>query len=340
MKNNSSSFRLISVIVPVYNAEKYLARCISSVLGQNHAELELILVDDGSSDASGEICDTYAAHDPRVRVIHKANAGVSAARNDGIEAARGEFIAFLDNDDFYAPGMLARLLAICLENDCDIVQCRSVRGSADSLPTPPPGQVEILSGHRMLEDFYSCASIYVWDKLYRRRVWQGIRFPAGSYMHEDNAIIHRLYAAAGRVAVTKEPLYYHFRNPNSVVGSGFNERWGRDDPYADRIEYARDNSLPRLLAHTASRRVYHEGFLLSMNRRYSNDPASRRAFHAEHSTLMRRFYREALSTPDIPTRDKIMMPVRIYAPFLYHLWAWIKWRIVRHDPGVRFGEIK
>lgn len=216
---------LISVIVPVYNAEKYLARCIDSVLGQTHAELELILVDDGSTDGSGGICDAYAARDPRVRVIHKANGGVSAARNDGIEAALGEYIAFCDNDDFYAPGMLARLLEICLEGDCDIAQCLPVKGDAENLVTPQPGLVRVLTGREMLENFYTAASIYIWDKLYRREVWNDVRFPVGSYTDEDQWVVHRLLGAARCVATSREALYYHYIHPASVMNRGFDVRW-------------------------------------------------------------------------------------------------------------------
>jgi glycosyltransferase involved in cell wall biosynthesis len=258
---------LISVIVPVYNAEKYLARCIDSILGQTHRELELILVDDGSRDASGAICDEYAARDVRVRVIHKKNGGVSAARNEGIGAARGGFIAFSDNDDFYAPGMLARLLGMCVENDCDIAQCACERGSADHLPTPEPGLVKVLTGREMLESFYSEGSPWIWNKLYRREVWREVRFPVGSHMYEDNIIIHRLYGAARRVAATREKLYYYFRNPGSVTGMRFNVLWTSIDPYADRLAYALSENLPRLYAGTMTVRLFNESSWLVMNRR-------------------------------------------------------------------------
>jgi glycosyltransferase involved in cell wall biosynthesis len=319
---------LISVIIPVYNAGKYLARCIESVLGQTHRDLELILVDDGSRDGSGAVCDGYAARDSRVRVIHKANGGVSAARNDGIEAARGEFIAFCDNDDFYAPGMLERLLGMCLDNDCDIAGCRSDRGTAESLPTPPRRSVKIMTGRELLETFYINGTPYIWDKLYRRDVWNGIRFPVGSYMHEDVSIVHRLYGAASRVAVTGERLYYHFRNPESVVGSGFNVRWAQEDPYADRMEYARAEDLPRLLAGTLPRRVHWEGYLLAMNRRYNRDGSSRRVFQAEHRVLFRRYYREAMSDGAVSTKDKLFLFAGRYCPPLVRIYNNIK-RCVR-----------
>jgi len=330
---------LISVIVPVYNAERYLARCVDSVLGQTHTELELILVDDGSADGSGAICDRYAARDPRVRVIHKANGGVSAARNDGLEAARGEFVAFCDNDDFYAPGMLERLLKMCLENDCDMAQCRPAKGSAESLPTPPPEPVRVLESRAMLENFYTEATIYIWDKLYRRRVWADVRFPVGSYTGEDLFVVHRLLWAAGRVAVTPERLYYHYRNPGSVMQSGFDVRWATG-ALSLRLEFAREHGLPRLAAETAARRVYEEGYLRAMNRRHNPDPASRRDFERTHAAEMRRVYAEARRTPGVGARDRAMMWVRMYTPPLYHLYNWLKWRVVRGEKHVRFSEIK
>jgi glycosyltransferase involved in cell wall biosynthesis len=253
---------LVTVIVPVYNAQRWLARAVDSVLGQTHRELEVILVDDGSVDGSGAICDGYAARDPRVRVIHKANAGVSAARNDGLDAARGEWIAFCDDDDFLAPGMLARLMEVCRLNDCDIAQCRALKGSsAESLPTPPPGEVRVFTGRGILEDFYRRASIWVWDKLYRRRVWEGIRFPVGSWTDEDQTVVHHLLGAAARVGVITEPLYYHYLHPASVMNRGFDTRWATG-AMDDRLRFAARENLPRLYAQTMARRLYKERYLL------------------------------------------------------------------------------
>ncbi len=340
MKNNSpSAFRLISVIVPVYNAEKYLARCVESVLGQTHKELELILVDDGSGDGSGAMCDDFAARDPRVRVIHKANAGVSAARNDGIEAARGEWIAFCDNDDFYASGMLARLLEICLEHDADIAQCACVKGTADSIATPAPQQVKVFTAREILENFYTDASIYIWDKLYRRRVWTLVRFPTGSYTDEDQQVVHHLLGAACTIAVTREVLYCHYLHPASVMNRGFDIRWATG-ALDDRLDFARREGLTRLCCETLVRRLYKERYLLSMNRHHNPDPGSRRLFHREHTALLRRCYREAVVSQGIGAKTRLFMWLCRYAPFIYHLYNWLKWRVARGERGVRFGEIK
>ena len=330
---------MISVIVPVYNAEKYLARCIESLLGQTHREIELILVDDGSGDASGGICDGFAARDARGRVIHKENAGVSAARNDGIEAARGEFIAFCDNDDFYAPAMLERLLGMCVEYDCDIAQCGLRKGTAESLDTPTLQQVTTMTGREMLESFYTRASIYIWDKLYRREVWADVRFPVGSYTDEDQWVVHHLLGAARRIASTSEALYYHYIHPASVMNRGFDVRWATG-AMDDRLDFARSEKLPRLYAETMVRRLYKERYLLVMNRRYNGDTESRRAFATEHSALLRRYYREAMAADDVSFKEKIFMTMCRFTPPLYDLYNWLKWRVLRGERNVRFGEIK
>lgn len=328
---------LISVIVPVWNAEKWLERCVRSVLGQTHADLELILVDDGSTDRSGAICDALAARDPRVRVLHKPNGGVSAARNDGLRMARGEWVAFADNDDFLAPGMLARLLEMCLQNDCQIAQCRCARGLADHLETPPREPVKVLTANELLENFYSEATIYIWDKIYRREVWDGIRFPEGSYTGEDLAVVHRLLGAARRVALTREALYYHFANPRSVMGRGFDVRWATG-ALDDRLAFARERGLLQLEADTLARRVYEQGYLLAMNRRHNPDRASRREFSREHRRLMWRFYGQAVAARRVRLRDRLMMSVRVFLPPAFHLYNWLKFRL-RGLP-VRFGEVK
>ncbi len=330
---------LISVIVPVYNAEKYLVRCIESILAQTHREIELILVDDGSCDSSRAICDAYAAKDPRVRLIRKANGGVSAARNDALEAARGDYIAFCDNDDFYAPAMLARLLELCERHDCDIAQCGLLKGNGKRLAVPPPQPAEVMPSRTMLENFYTRASIYIWDKLYRRDVWARVRFPVGSYTDEDQWVVHHLLGAARRIAATREILYYHYIHPESVMNRGFDIRWATG-AMDDRIDFARREGLPRLLASTMVRRLYKERFLLTMNRRYTRDEISRQTFHNEHSSLLRLYYREAMATKGVSSKDKAFMALCRFTPTLYHLYNYLKWRFVRGSHGVRFGEIK
>lgn len=328
---------LISVIVPVYNAEKYLKRCVASILGQTYRNLELILVDDGSQDGSPAMCDEYAARDSRVRVIHKANGGVSAARNDGIDAAKGDFVAFCDNDDFYAPNMLERLVGMCLDNDCGIAHCRFTKGGGDFLTAPPAQPVKVFTSRQLLENFYREATIYIWDKLYRREVFRDVRFPAGSYTMEDQMVVHHLLWAAGRVAVTREQLYYHYTNPASVMNKGFDVRWA-GDALNDRVRFAERENLLRLCADTKARRVYEERYLLAMNRRYNPDKALRADFDREHRALLHRYYREAARTPKVGAKTKLFIFMCRYLPFAYHTYNYAKWH--SRNKSLRWGEIK
>ena len=116
---------LISVIIPVYKVERYLPRCIDSILSQTYKNIELLLIDDGSPDSSGDICDEYAEKDPRVRMFHKENGGVSSARNLGLDEAKGDYIGFVDSDDYIAPGMYEKLVELIEDNNADIAVCRS-----------------------------------------------------------------------------------------------------------------------------------------------------------------------------------------------------------------------
>jgi hypothetical protein len=191
----------------------------------------------------------------------------------------------------------------------------------------------------MLESFYSKASIYVWDKLYRRSVWRDVRFPVGSYTDEDQYVVHHLLGAARRVAVTRDALYYHFIHPASVMNSGFDIRWATG-AFDDRIACARASNLPRLLAETMVRRLYKERYLLVMNRRYNRDAATRHRFRSDHAALLRKYYREAMATPGIGPRDLTFMTACRFVPILYHLYNWLKWRVARGERTVRFGEIK
>ena len=136
----------VSVIVPVYNSEKYLNRCVDSILNQTYRSIELILVDDGSPDNSGRICDEYAEKDSRVRVIHKANAGVSAARNSGLEVASGDYATFVDSDDYIEPDMYSDMMEKVNQYNCDVVMCDCVKDF--------PDRSEIYS-HNIRTGFYS-----------------------------------------------------------------------------------------------------------------------------------------------------------------------------------------
>jgi len=229
------SDHLVSIIVPVFNAEKHLESCVDSILAQDYPRLEVLLVDDGSTDRSGEICDHLAARDPRVKVIHQTNGGIGAAQNRGLEAAAGSLITFCDNDDLMSPRMIGRLVDLLSANDADMSCCRwhSVGESAAAAALlahqddPPrreivfddPGywyQREFSLLLRRLRGtelrYFSEAN---WGKLYRREVFDGVRFPVGHYA-QDVAVAMDLYARIERVASCEDALYFWVQHPHSV----------------------------------------------------------------------------------------------------------------------------
>ena len=208
---------LVSVIVPAYNIAPWLGACVSSILAQTFGDFELLLVDDGSTDGTGEICDRFAS-DSRVRVIHRTNGGLSEARNTGLDAAVGEFIAFVDGDDLLAPDFLEVLYALA-EQGAEIAECSFVRFSgedaafADSVESPAFfTREEALREHLAERRFRQT----VWGKLIRRACIGDLRFPAGR-IHEDEFFTYRMLANARVLAHTGTPLYGYRIRPDSLT---------------------------------------------------------------------------------------------------------------------------
>lgn len=203
----------ISMIIPVYQVEKYIAQCIESVINQTFRDFELILVDDGSKDSSGMICDTYAAKDDRIIVIHTENRGAASARNTGLDHASGNYITFLDGDDYIAENMLSRLYEVIHDSEYDMV----VSDFLNILPDEKDNfivhlQEQTVCGRVVLEHLknernYGLWTI-VWNKIYKREVLENLRFPAGKYF-EDEFFSNQLYLNSGQIHVIPDVLCYH-----------------------------------------------------------------------------------------------------------------------------------
>ncbi|TGA99958.1 glycosyltransferase [Sporolactobacillus shoreae] len=214
----------ISVIVPVYNVEHYLQRCINSIIQQSYTHLEIILVDDGSTDFSGRICDLYKKRDKRIKVIHQPNSGLSEARNTGIHAATGEYIGFVDSDDFIHPDMYLSLYQMMEENNSDVAEAgfEKVYGNAPVLREAGGGNVTVYSGHQAAVSGIvnlRCTT-YSWNKLYKRQLWDQITFPKGK-IFEDEFTTYKVFHACNRVAVTDQKLYYYVQRKSSIAHSQF-----------------------------------------------------------------------------------------------------------------------
>ncbi len=335
---------LVSIIVPVYNAGKYLQRCIDSLRRQSYSNLEIILIDDGSTDNSPQICDRAAEKDSRIRVLHQANGRVSLARNNGIEASRGEWIAFCDNDDYMHPRMIETLLGMCLSKGCDIAACRPEKGCAGDFaqqPALPPRDMKVYTREQMLSDIYGLSSCYIWDKLYARHIFDKVRFPVGSYTGEDVTVLHQAYYAAQSVAHTDSCLYYHYIHAGSVMHRGFDVRWVEIMlAIHSRMEFARQHSLTAMYEQSVRKMVYYLGYLLYMNGRYNSERTSRRSFDIRYRAMQREYYGKAVCLGSTTPRDRLFLWTDTYAPFAYHLYNFVKWRIVRGNRQAVWGSIR
>jgi glycosyltransferase involved in cell wall biosynthesis len=211
----------VSIIVPVYDVQRYLRQCADSLLAQTYGDLEIILIDDGSPDACGAICDEYAAADRRVRVIHQQNKGLSGARNAGIDAATGSFLFFADSDDWIGPDTIEILLGDIIANDADISICGFAEEYRDSVNIPYTRDgVLCMDSEQAVERF--CArdtfAVNAWGKLYKKKVFKDIRYPEGK-IREDAYVILHLLLAADKITARSAPLYHYRQRKSGIIGN-------------------------------------------------------------------------------------------------------------------------
>ena len=211
---------LVTIIIPVYQVEAYLEQCITSILSQTYTNLEIILIDDGSVDRSGEICDSFAASDKRIRVFHSENRGLSAARNLGLEYANGEWIGFVDGDDWTDPEMIEKMLMAAQRTEADVCVCSYYQyDRSGEYKSPSVTDERILTGEaEKIEAFLKDDIIrpYVWEKLCRKALFQGIHFPEGRN-YEDTIVTIQILMKAKRVVCIPDRLYYYRIRPGSIV---------------------------------------------------------------------------------------------------------------------------
>lgn len=212
----------VSIIIPVYKVEKYLKECVDSVLAQTHRDLEVILVDDGSPDNCGLICDEYALKDNRIRVIHKANGGLSDARNTGLDIASGDYISFVDSDDIIAISFIETLLSNI--GDSDICFCNYIIfHDHENVKNFEIADFEMLEfpARKLLSElmtFHYPASVIACNKLYKRKLWKEVRYPFGK-IHEDEFVIHQILDRCNKVKFLNVGLYYYRQRPQSIMTS-------------------------------------------------------------------------------------------------------------------------
>ena len=235
---------LISVIVPVYNVAEYLPECVDSIINQTYKNLEIILVDDGSTDACPDICDEYAKRDSRIRVIHKKNGGLSDARNVGLDICTGEWIGFVDSDDYIAHDMYEKLYCSVVEAKADVSVCQSIKDKNGKLlySNYKRGN-EILSSKEDMINRMFCGgvqTIAVWLKLYRKNVFLDLRFPVGK-TNEDAFIILSIIDNTAKMVIIPDALYYY----RLRIGSITNVRYWNSNIWDTILAYQYNMSVIR-----------------------------------------------------------------------------------------------
>ena len=248
---------VVSVIVPVYKVERQLDRCVTSIVNQSYRNLEIILVDDGSPDQCPRKCDEWANQDDRITVIHQRNGGLSAARNAGLESMSGDYVAFVDSDDYVEPDYIRLMLDAMQANDAEVAIC-SIHQEDDQATASADNhaivdQVTMLSGRSCLARLGGDTVVdYVtaWNKLYAARLWKTVRFPAGK-LHEDEYTTYRILAECDTVVLVPELLYHYVQNAGSIMHTTYSVRnLDRIEAWMQRLRFYRQRGYTELYAPT------------------------------------------------------------------------------------------
>lgn len=255
---------LISIIVPVYKVEKYLEKCIESILMQTYKNIELILVDDGSPDMCPVICDKYADKDSRVVVVHKKNGGLSDARNAGLAIAQGEFISFIDSDDFVSEDFCELLLRAALKEKADMAICNYlVVDEEGNLIQEKNLHLPIddgcINSQEFIEEYcgkYGWYYVIACNKIYKREIFKNINYPKGK-QHEDAFVIHHLVIQCNRIACIKKALYFYVQRKGSIMSQTSIRNMDLGEALIDQYKFAKKNKND-ILRNYAVRRLSFE----------------------------------------------------------------------------------
>lgn len=292
----------ISVVIPVYNTGKYLRECLDSVVGQTFRDLDIIVVDDGSTDGSSAICDEYAARDSRIRVLHCSNGGLSVARNRGIDLADGEFISFIDSDDAIHPSMIQCLLDAALAASADIASCACRRGTELRYEIKGGGQARISASEKSIEKMLyqtSLATSSACAHLFKRSLFDDVRFTPG-ILYEDLDAVPFVFEKAVRVVSLPDKLYFYRITPNSLINTWSPRRLDVLSVTA-RLE-AHFKSHPRIYAAACDRRLSAAFNIFMLNARQRSQADEEVALRCWHIIRERRM--ASLLNPRVRLKNK------------------------------------
>lgn len=305
----------ISIIVPVYNVEEFLPRCVKSILKQSYKNIEILLIDDGSTDESGTLCDNYANNNTNIKVYHKKNGGLSDARNYGIEKATGKYIAFIDSDDYVAEDYCKILYNNLIKYEADISICSFVKtdGKNDNIGEIKE-QIKTYTGidkQKNILNHMNTITTVAWNKLYRKEIWNNLRYPKGK-INEDEFVVHYLMYKAKKVVYTNMILYYYYQRSNSIMKKKFSsERFDVIDAFQDRWQFYKK--------HEEYKELEGRAYCLYMKMIISNYILSKKNnLHDDQKKLLERYKKEYKNKKMINNiKEKIKLSSFYFLPNVY-----------------------
>ncbi len=314
---------IVSIIVPVYNVEAYLPKCIESLVHQTYTNLEIILIDDGSTDTSGKICDEYAKSDSRIQVVHKENGGVSDTRNVGLDHVNGSYIMFVDSDDFIDEKMVEILYQDLIEQDADISQCNYYRIDENGVVTPSGFAPKkfLLEGeekyHYLNAPEYRMLYAFSAIKMCKKEVFHGIRYPKGR-IHEDVYVIYDIVKNAKRISCRYDLYLYYYLQRSTSITHTFNR--GRFD-VLDAIWQRQDKFEKNSVFYFENLQYYFIKVSDALNQsRYYHLKEEKKKYRQ----LQRRVYKQLLENPNLNRKEHLMNWLKVYTPvhYIYEKYIW------------------
>lgn len=317
---------LVSIIIPVYKVEKYLNKCVESVVNQTYKNLEIILVDDGSPDNCPNMCEDWVKKDSRIKVIHRKNGGLSAARNSGIEVAKGEYFCFVDSDDYVAKDYVKSLYESLKSNNADMAICEVTEVNEkynviDDKKTRERLTNCVKTGLELLDLILPAktyAYVVAWNKLYKRKLFNNLRYAEGK-IHEDEYIIHRIFARCNRVAIIDKPLYYYLKRGDSIIGIGFNiKRIDALEAFEDRFKLCKEinqHKLARKALYVLLTTVAYYSELLDSSTNV--DDKSKLEYRNKFKSIFKSYLKEVLCSKDFSFAQKFLVALYGISPALY-----------------------
>lgn len=241
----------VSIIVPIYKVEKYLEKCVDSLTNQTYKNIEIILVDDGSPDNCPLLCDDFSKLDDRIVVVHKKNGGLSSARNAGLDVCTGDYIMFIDSDDYIANNMVESLLDFNKSINADLVICDYYLVYDSKLKSQNHFKrkkvvTENSKFEMLYQSKYAIPTLVAWNKLYRRELFNNLRYDEGK-LHEDEFIICKILKNAKKIAYLPEKLYYYVQRDGSIMSKFSLKSFDKIEAFDLRISFFRDNSVDNLI---------------------------------------------------------------------------------------------